>query len=79
MFPHSLLELFFDELEHVMLEVFGFGTLYTAVYWPLRGEMELRWPAATWRQSFANFQEGTHTIRYVDGTTDTGTRARHPN
>ncbi len=27
----------------------GFGTLYTAVYRPAAGEMELRWPGSTWR------------------------------
>lgn len=42
----------------------GFGTLYTAVYRPLRGEMELRWPGAIWRQSFDQFQETTNTIYY---------------
>jgi predicted choloylglycine hydrolase len=35
----------------------GFGTLYTAVYRPLTGQVELRWPGATWRQSFADFRE----------------------
>lgn len=57
----------------------GFGTLYTAVYRPLRGEMELRWPAATWRQSFANFREGTHVIRYIDKSPDSSSRQRHGN
>jgi len=42
----------------------GFGTLYTSVYRPLRGEMELRWPNALWRQSFDSFQKDTHTVRY---------------
>ena len=31
----------------------GFGTLYTAVYRPRLGEMELRWPRAVWPLSIA--------------------------
>jgi predicted choloylglycine hydrolase len=34
------------------------GTLYTAVYYPRRGEVELRWPGRTVRRSLARFQEG---------------------
>jgi len=47
----------------------GFGTLYTAVYKPRIGIMELRWPGGTWRQSFANFEEGARVVQYplVDG------------
>lgn len=37
----------------------GFGTLYTAVYRPDAGEVEYRWPGATWRHSFAAFREET--------------------
>jgi predicted choloylglycine hydrolase len=36
----------------------GFGTLYTAAYHVTRGEVEYRWPRATWRQSFDHFAEG---------------------
>ncbi len=35
----------------------GFGTLYTAVYYPRRGTVELRWPGRTLGQSFAGFEE----------------------
>jgi len=35
----------------------GFGTLYTAIYRPLEGEVQLRWPGEGIRQSFDNFQE----------------------
>jgi hypothetical protein len=35
----------------------GFGTLYTAVYRPASGSVELRWPGIVWRQSFADFRE----------------------
>ena len=39
----------------------GWGTLYTAAYWPASGEMALQWPSFEWRQSFAYFKERTHT------------------
>ncbi len=44
----------------------GFGTLYTAVYHPLRFEMELRWPGRTWRLSGAEMMEGSQRIAYPD-------------
>jgi predicted choloylglycine hydrolase len=37
----------------------GFGTLYTAVYWPGAGAVEFHWPGTTWRHSFEAFREGT--------------------
>jgi predicted choloylglycine hydrolase len=42
----------------------GFGTLYTAVYRPDRGEIEWRWPDAIWPQSFQNFREDRRVVRY---------------
>ncbi len=33
----------------------GFGTLYTAIYRPRLGQMELRWPSATWRLGLHDF------------------------
>ena len=44
----------------------GFGTLYTAVYRPLRGEVEYRWPGSTWRHSFDDFIGGTHVEQLVE-------------
>ncbi len=40
----------------------GFGTLYTALYRPRKGEMEVRWPGTTWRQGLRDFEEG---VRHV--------------
>ncbi|MFK5998711.1 MAG: C45 family autoproteolytic acyltransferase/hydrolase [Rhodobacterales bacterium] len=40
----------------------GFGTLYTAVYRPKRGQMELRWPRATWALDINAFVEGARSI-----------------
>ena len=45
----------------------GFGTVYTAAYFPAEGRVEYRWPGFTWRQSFADFTAGTHTETFVDG------------
>ncbi len=42
----------------------GFGTVYTSVYRPAKGQMELRWPGTTWQHSFDNFEEGRRIIRY---------------
>ena len=42
----------------------GFGTLYTAVYRPDRGEVEWRWPDTIWSQSFERFREASQTVRY---------------
>lgn len=45
----------------------GFGTLYTAVYRPAARAIEFRWPHFHWRQSFDEFDEGVHTVRYSTG------------
>jgi predicted choloylglycine hydrolase len=45
----------------------GFGTVYTAAYFPAEGRAEYRWPGFTWHQSFAAFAEETHTETFVDG------------
>jgi predicted choloylglycine hydrolase len=43
----------------------GFGTLYTSVYRPLEGSVQLRWPYESVFQSFHHFREGSKTIQYV--------------
>ncbi|MCB9839205.1 MAG: hypothetical protein H6813_07700 [Phycisphaeraceae bacterium] len=42
----------------------GSGTLYTAVYTPTRGTLDLIWPDAHIRVCFDDFQAGTHVARY---------------
>ncbi|MFD0980866.1 C45 family autoproteolytic acyltransferase/hydolase [Tropicimonas aquimaris] len=42
----------------------GFGTLYTAAYWPREGTMRLLWPHHTLRASFDAFTEGVVSISY---------------
>lgn len=54
----------------------GFGTVYTAVYRPQRGEMELLWPDTAWQQSFEKFEQRTHLIRYQPVTDHHSSRSR---
>ncbi len=44
----------------------GFGTIYTAVYQPRDGAMELRWPGVKLHQSFEEFREGVTSITYSE-------------
>jgi len=44
----------------------GYGTLYTAVYRPKEGVLELRWPNGNWAQSFDDFREGRWSVQYAD-------------
>jgi predicted choloylglycine hydrolase len=45
----------------------GFGTIYTAAYFPTAGRVEYRWPGAVWQQSFDDFRESTHTATFAQG------------
>ena len=41
----------------------GYGTLYTATYWPRSGVIEMQWPGGDrWTQSVAEFSEGRRDI-----------------
>ncbi len=42
----------------------GFGTLYTAVYHPMEGSVQMHWPTDDWLQTFDNFQEGERLIKF---------------
>ncbi len=44
----------------------GFGTIYTSLYRPAEGYMELRWQGETLRQSFSDFNEGENLISFSD-------------
>jgi predicted choloylglycine hydrolase len=44
----------------------GFGTLYTAAYYPCRGECHILWPHNSWRFNFENFIETEYRISFVD-------------
>jgi predicted choloylglycine hydrolase len=45
----------------------GFGTIYTAAYFPADGRAEYRWPGFTWEQSFDEFVEGRRTLTFAEG------------
>lgn len=45
----------------------GFGTLYSAAYWPGARSAEFFWPHERWPQSFAAFAPGERLIRFVEG------------
>lgn len=48
----------------------GFGTIYTSVYRPSEGYMELMWPETSMRQSFSDFKEGATLITYTERATE---------
>jgi predicted choloylglycine hydrolase len=43
----------------------GFGTTYTAAYYPTEDRAEYRWPGFTWEQSFDAFEESRHTETFT--------------
>lgn len=45
----------------------GYGTLYTAIYRPRSGRMELRWAGRTLHQSFDQFEETRFDLTYPGG------------
>ncbi|MDX1472342.1 MAG: acyl-CoA--6-aminopenicillanic acid acyltransferase, partial [Flavobacteriaceae bacterium] len=42
----------------------GFGTVYTSIYHPAEGRMELKWDNESLQQSFADFEDGEILISY---------------
>ena len=55
----------------------GFGTTYTAAYYPTEGRAEYRWPGFTWEQSLDGFAETRHT-RDVHAVLNAIARGRRP-
>jgi predicted choloylglycine hydrolase len=45
----------------------GFGTIYTAAYYPTERRVEYRWPGLVWEQSFDDFRASTHTVTFAEG------------
>jgi len=43
----------------------GFGTLYTAEFWPKKRSMTLHWPSGSWPLSLDDFVEDRRTIGYA--------------
>ncbi len=65
---HALRAAFLSDPVHTTRYGDGFGTVYTAVYHPAEGTMQLAWPGlAPLDQSFGAFAEGTRTITFADG------------
>jgi predicted choloylglycine hydrolase len=54
--PPSVVERFLEPPLYTARD--EWGTLYTAIYRPRSGEVELRWPRKSWRGSFRRFKEG---------------------
>ena len=44
----------------------GFGTIYTAAYFPAEGRVEYRWPGDVWEQSFDRFEQSGHTREFAE-------------
>jgi predicted choloylglycine hydrolase len=51
----------------------GHGTLYSAVYQPRSGQVELLWPGHRWPQTLAGFTAGEHAVVY----TTAGSHSHH--
>jgi predicted choloylglycine hydrolase len=43
----------------------GFGTIYTAAYYPAEGRVEYRWPGTVWEQSFERFEPSGRTQEFA--------------
>jgi predicted choloylglycine hydrolase len=43
----------------------GFGTIYTAAYFPAEGRVEYRWPGTVWEQSFDRFERSGRTQEFA--------------
>jgi biotin carboxylase len=43
----------------------GFGTLFTAAYWPRQGMLTYIWPGANWRFSLDAFEPSQRLVRYA--------------
>ena len=44
----------------------GFGTIYTAAYFPAEGRVEYRWPGVRWEQSFERFEQSSHIQAFAE-------------
>ncbi|MCP5236050.1 MAG: hypothetical protein H6945_09980 [Zoogloeaceae bacterium] len=42
----------------------GFGTLYSAAYWPAEGRATYFWPGSSWPQSFTHFNAGERLVGF---------------
>jgi predicted choloylglycine hydrolase len=63
----SLVEAFLEPPLYSTAFAHGFGTIYTAAYYPAEGRAEYRWPGFSWSQSFDDFTAGRHTQPFSEG------------
>jgi predicted choloylglycine hydrolase len=70
--PYGTVEDFADAFlrPHLYSQAYerGFGTLYTAVYRPVEGRVQYRWPSFAWELSFDAFFEATHEETLAEGS-----------
>lgn len=66
--PDELGDFFLDPPLYQREYAKGLGTLFTAVYDPLRGSLILRWPDQDWTQRLDAFAEGRRVITYRAAT-----------
>lgn len=62
--PNTLIEAFMKSPLFNRKYNEGFGTVYTSIYLPAEGQMELKWDNNSLSQSFADFEEGEILITY---------------
>jgi predicted choloylglycine hydrolase len=60
----ELIDLFLQPPVYSRAFAQGFGTQYTAVYRPHRGELQLRWPGASWTLSFDDFPQAERRVAF---------------
>jgi predicted choloylglycine hydrolase len=61
----AFIDAFLEPPLHSTHHAEGFGTIYTAAYFPTEGRVEYRWPGSPpWRHSFSGFSESTRTITF---------------
>lgn len=61
--PTKLIQAFLNSPVYSTAYDRGFGTLYTALFRPLAGEVEYLWPNGSWKQSFSAFEEGVRALK----------------
>jgi predicted choloylglycine hydrolase len=70
--PYATVEDFADAFlrPHLYSQAYerGFGTLYTAVYRPVEGLVQYRWPSFTWELAFDAFVEAAHEETLAEGS-----------
>jgi predicted choloylglycine hydrolase len=64
MTSHQLVHDFLEPPLYRRAYASGFGTLYTAAYYPALGRVEYHWPDHVVTQTFGRFVEQRHEVRY---------------